>query len=47
MERHDVLEMMTTLKLAGMRAVYDDILADGLKRRHPVSVTALSAGIGA
>ena len=36
MERHDVLEMMTTLKLAGMRAVYDDILADGLKRRHPV-----------
>ena len=36
MERHDVLEMMTTLKLAGMRAAYDDILADGLKRRHPV-----------
>ena len=36
MERHDVLAMMTTLKLAGMRAVYDDILADGLKRRHPV-----------
>ena len=27
MERHDVLEMMTTLKLAGMRAAYDDILA--------------------
>ena len=24
------------LKLAGMRAAYDDILADGLKRRHPV-----------
>ena len=36
MERHDVLAMMTQLKLAGMRAVYDDILADGLKRRHPV-----------
>ena len=36
MERHDVLEMMTALKLAGMRAAYDDILADGLKRRHPV-----------
>jgi len=36
MERHDVLEMMTQLKLAGMRAAYDDILADGLKRRHPV-----------
>ena len=28
--------MMTALKLAGMRAAYDDILADGLKRRHPV-----------
>ena len=36
MERHDVLATMTALKLAGMRAAYDDILADGLKRRHPV-----------
>ena len=30
MERHELLEMMTTLKLAGMRAAYDDILAVGL-----------------
>ena len=36
MERHEVLAMMTALKLAGMRAAYDDILADGLKRHHPV-----------
>ena len=36
MERHEVLAMMTELKLSGMRAAYDDILADGLKRRHPV-----------
>ena len=36
MERHEVLAMMTTLKLAGMRTAYDDILADGLKRRHQV-----------
>ena len=36
MERDEVLEMMATLKLSGMRAAYDDILADGLKRRHPV-----------
>ena len=36
MERHEVLAMMTTLKLAGMRTAYDDILADGLKRRHRV-----------
>ena len=35
MERHDVLAMMTALKLSGMRAAYDDILADGIKRRHP------------
>ena len=31
-----MLAMMTALKPAGMRAAYDDILADGLKRRHPV-----------
>jgi len=36
MERHDVLEMMATLKLAGMRAAFDELLADGHKRRHPV-----------
>ena len=36
MERDEVLAMMTTLKLAGMRTAYDDILADGLKRRHLV-----------
>ena len=36
MERHELLDMMAQPKLAGMRAAYDDILADGLKRRHPV-----------
>ena len=36
MERHDVLEMMSVLKLAGMRAAFDEIVADGLKRQHPV-----------
>ena len=36
MERHEVLAMISELKLSGMRAAYDDILADGLKRRHPV-----------
>jgi DNA replication protein DnaC len=35
MERHEVLDMMATLKLAGMRAAFDELLADGLKRRHP------------
>ena len=36
MERHKVLEMMAALKLAGMRAAFDEILANGLKRQHPV-----------
>ncbi len=36
MERHEVLEMMATLKLAGMRAAFDERIADGLKRQHPV-----------
>jgi len=36
MERHEILEMMGELKLAGMRAAFDEVLADGLKRQHPV-----------
>jgi DNA replication protein DnaC len=35
-ERHEVLEMMTELKLKGMRAAFDEVVADGLKRQHPV-----------
>ena len=31
-----LLEMMAALKLAGMRAAFDELLADGLKRQHPV-----------
>ena len=34
MERHEILEMMGTLKLSGMRAAYDDIVTTGVKRRH-------------
>ncbi len=36
MERHEILEMMSQLKLAGMRAAFDEVIADGLKRQHPV-----------
>ena len=36
MERHDLLALMTKLKLAGMRAAYDDIMRDGLKRQRSV-----------
>ena len=46
MERHEVLAMMTKLKLAGMRTAYDDILADGLKRRHPVQTDHRRAAEG-
>ena len=36
MERHDLLALMTKLKLAGMRAAYDEIMRDGLKRQRSV-----------
>jgi len=37
MERHEVLEMMATLKLAGMRAAaYDEVVAEAIRRRHPI-----------
>jgi DNA replication protein DnaC len=34
MERTDVLELMTRLKLYGMRAAYDEVMTTGIKRRH-------------
>ena len=36
MERHEIIEMMGILQLAGMRAAFDELVADGLKRQHPV-----------
>jgi DNA replication protein DnaC len=36
MERHEIMERMAELKLYGMRAVFDEILANGLKRQHSV-----------
>jgi DNA replication protein DnaC len=36
MERHEILEMMGTLQLSGMRASYDEIIATGVKRQHPL-----------
>ena len=36
MERHDLLAQMATLKLAGMRAAYDEVMRDGLKRQRSV-----------
>ena len=34
MERHELIELMGRLKLAGMRAALDDVLRDGIKRQH-------------
>ena len=34
MERTDVLELMSRLKLYGMRAAYDEVMASAIKRRH-------------
>ena len=36
MERPEILEMMATLQLSGMRAAYDEIVATGIKRQHSV-----------
>jgi len=36
MERHDLLDLMGQLKLAGMRAAYDEIVGAGIKRKYPV-----------
>jgi DNA replication protein DnaC len=34
MDRTEVLELMATLKLYGMRAAYDEVMTAGIKRRH-------------
>jgi len=34
MDRTDILDLMTKLKLFGMRAAYDEVMVTGIKRRH-------------
>ncbi len=34
MERHEIVEMMRQLKLAGMRAAYDDVMRAGLRHKR-------------
>jgi hypothetical protein len=34
MERTQVLELMSTLKLYGMRSAYDEVMDNGIKRQH-------------
>ena len=34
MERHEIMELLGQLKLAGMRAAYDEVVAAGLRAQH-------------
>src|SRR3979409_281594 len=34
MERTEIIELIARLKLYGMRAAYDEVMATGIKRRH-------------
>jgi DNA replication protein DnaC len=34
MERTEILDLMVKLKLAGMKAAFDEVIANGIKRRH-------------
>ena len=36
MERHEIIELMGQLKLAGMRAAYDKVITAGLRAQHSV-----------
>ena len=36
MERHEIMDLMKELQLYGMRASFDEVIASGLKRQHPV-----------
>jgi DNA replication protein DnaC len=36
MERHDLLAMMADLHLSGMRAAYDEVMTDAIRRQHPI-----------
>ncbi len=35
MERHEIIALMGQLKLAGMRATYDEVVAAGVRAQHP------------
>ena len=35
MERHEIMALLGQLKLAGMRAAYDEVVAAGVRAQHP------------
>ena len=37
MDRTQLLELMGTLELYGMRSAYDEVMGNGIKRRHEPS----------
>jgi hypothetical protein len=43
MERHEILEAMSGLKLYGMRASFDEIAGKGLARRERSSIRSSPA----
>ena len=48
MERHQIIDAMTTLKLFGMRASFDEIVGKGLRRRdelYPLLASLINAEI--
>ena len=47
MDRNHVLNLMSELRLRGMRASYDEVLADGTRRKHPPQrIVAAPVGSG-
>ncbi len=36
MDRSEILQMMASLQLSGMRAAYDEIVTTGIKRKHSI-----------
>ena len=47
MERHEILDAMSELKLYGMRASFDEIAGKGLARRDEIyPLIASSQGLG-
>ena|SRR5438067_1935039 len=46
MERTDILELMSTLKLLGMRAAYDEVMATQASPRAAAQVRHIASCIG-
>ena len=45
MERHEIMELLGQLKLAGMRAAYDEVVAAGVRAQHPFNSRTMACGV--